>query len=62
MTQLKVLGLIGGPISDISALSNLTQIGWIDLENNPLSEAALEDQIPALEAQGVTVYSDYSDD
>ena len=43
-------------ITDLSALSSLSQLTRLYLRNNPLSEEALEDQIPALEAQGVNVY------
>ena len=42
-------------ITDLSPLSSLTQLKWLYLRDNPLSEEALEDQIPALEAQGVYV-------
>ena len=42
-------------IIDVSPLSGLTQLELLFLRDNPLSEEALGNQIPALEAQGVMV-------
>ena len=42
-------------ISDISALSGLTELTRLDLSGNPLSYPSLYTHIPALKARGVTV-------
>ncbi len=42
--------------TDLSPLSGLPQLTQLNIRVNPLSEEALENQIPALEAQGVKVY------
>ena len=42
-------------ISDISALSGLTELTKLDLSGNPLSYPSLYTHIPALKARGVTV-------
>ena len=42
-------------ISDISALSGLTNLEWLNIEFNPLSRNAINIHIPQLKARGVSV-------
>ncbi|MFC1651004.1 leucine-rich repeat domain-containing protein [Candidatus Latescibacterota bacterium] len=54
------LGLSNNQISDISSLVNNNGIGegdGVDLSGNPLSDEAYNNQIPALQARGVYVFS-----
>ena len=58
LTQLTELNLSFNQISDLSALLDNSGIGsgdTVDLRNNPLSDEALWEQIPALEERGVDV-------
>ena len=58
LTNLRWLRLDGNQIEDISSLVANTALGEGDaviLIDNPLSDQALNEQIPALEARGVTV-------
>ena len=45
----------GNNISDISALSGLTNLEKLYLSDNPLSQNAINIHIPQLEARGVSV-------
>ena len=52
------LQLEGNQIEDIGPLVANTGLGeedWVVLRDNPLSEMARKEQIPALEARGVNV-------
>ena len=58
LTALETLTLDSNQISDISELIDnpgLDSADIIDLTSNPLSEEALDVQIPALEERGVVV-------
>ena len=59
LTNLRVLYLKDNQIKDISSLVANTGLGGGDavyLRNNPLSDQALNEQIPALKARGVDVH------
>ena len=58
LTQLTTLQLRNNSISDISALSGLTQLTGLYLQKNPLNDAAFSTHIPAIQANGTTVYFD----
>ena len=58
LTNLTWLYLNGNQINDISALvanPGLSAGDYIDLQNNPLSQVALDTHIPQLQARGVQV-------
>ena len=58
MTQLEWLSLTGNAVTDLTALVNNSGIGQgdiVELHGNPLSETAINVQIPALQARGVDV-------
>ena len=54
-TNLKRLFLERNSIRDISSLIANTGLDRVHLQDNPLSDKALSEQIPALEARGVIV-------
>ena len=58
MDSLFLLGLANNAVEDISPLLALNELRQLDLRGNPLSDAALEVQIPALQARGVLVLFD----
>ncbi|MDE0469523.1 MAG: DUF5050 domain-containing protein, partial [Candidatus Poribacteria bacterium] len=60
LTRLTDLSLGSNNISDISALSGLTQLTKLGLRKNPLNAAAIDTHIPAIQANGTSVYFDYS--
>ena len=58
LTSLKWLFLESNQIQDIGPLvanTSLDEGDWVQLEGNPLSDRAIKEQIPALEARGVQV-------
>ena len=58
LTKLTWIDLNDNQIEDISSLVANTGLGggdWVNLVNNPLSDQALNEHIPALEARGVDV-------
>ena len=58
LTNLNWLGLSGNEIRDVRPLVASTGLGRgdeVDLRRNPLSDQAINEQIPALEARGVKV-------
>ena len=56
LTDLKGLYLGGNNITDVSPLAGLTSLKVLDLEDNPLSAAAINRHIPRLQDRGVTVW------
>ena len=59
LANLRGLGLSNNRIKDITPLVANTGLGegdMVDLKGNPLSDQALNEQIPALKSRGVTVY------
>ncbi len=57
LTNLEYLYLDSNNISDLSDLSGLTKLTYLTLQNNNrLSYAAINTQIPALKAKGISVY------
>ena len=58
LANLRGLGLSDNRIKDISSLVANTDLGggdWVNLKNNPLSDQARNEQIPALKTRGVNV-------
>ena len=58
LTNLEWLSLKGNEIQDIGPLVANPGLGegdWVQLDHNPLSDRAINEQIPALEARGVQV-------
>ena len=58
MPSLFLLGLADNRVEDIEPLLALQELRQVDLRGNPLSDAALATQIPALQARGVVVLFD----
>ena len=58
LTKLIWLELDYNNITDVSALQGLTKLKNLGLTNNPLSTSSINDHIPALQTQGVTVEFD----
>ncbi len=54
-TNLQEVYLNFNAISDLSPLANLPKLRFLDIKNNPLSDAAVDEQIPALQDRGVEV-------
>ncbi len=55
LKNLQYLGLEDNQIVDLTPISQLKNLNRLYLYDNPLSDQALTEQIPALEARGVTV-------
>ena len=55
---LRDLELRGNAITDISPLLSLRELFTLDLRANPINEAAFDTHIPALQAQGVGIFTD----
>ena len=53
--SLKWLNLVDNSISDVSALSGLTQLTDLFLWGNPLSDASINTHIPAMQARGIEI-------
>ena len=49
----------GNQISDVSPLVNLPKLRYLNLKGNPLSDASINEHIPALERRGVKVVPSY---
>ena len=58
LVRLDSLGLGDNNISDVSALVRLTQLAVLSLWQNPLSLAAIDTHIPAMQANGTEVQFD----
>jgi Leucine-rich repeat (LRR) protein len=59
LTRLHTLDIIGNQITDLQALTDNEGMNFGDdiyIANNPLSATAINQQIPILEARGVTVH------
>ena len=52
------LSLSDNQITDISALAGLTKLTELNLRQNPLNAASIDDHIPALQIRGITVTFD----
>ncbi len=58
LTNLTTLRLTFNAIMDVSSLERLTNLQYLDLRGNPLSVSSINDHVPALERNGVTVRFD----
>ena len=58
LTNLTQLHLEDNSISDVSPLIRLTHLKLLPLQNNPLSDISLQKHIPAIKANGTTVFYD----
>ena len=58
LTQLQRLELGYTTISDLSPLAALTELQHLDIRGNPLSYTAINTDIPALQAKGISVQFD----
>ncbi len=58
LTKLTNLYLGGNRITDLAPLAGLTNLTNLFIRENPLSDASINDHIPALQARGVTVQFD----
>ena len=56
LTNLQWLALIDNQIADVGPLAKLTNLQTLQIWNNPLSNQARNEQIPALRARGVDVF------
>ena len=56
LTKLTFLNLSGNAVSDISSLTGLTKLTYIILYHNSLNYASINTHIPALQANGASVY------
>ena len=54
-TGLEHLHLASNAVADLSPILSLEALDYVDLDGNPLSEAALNEQVPDLLAKGVEV-------
>ena len=56
LDSLRYLYLIGNQVSDLAPLVHLPKLRFLDLKgNSPLSDASINDHVPALERRGVEV-------
>ena len=58
LANLTTLRLTFNAIMDVSSLERLTNLQYLDLRGNPLSLTSIDDRLPALERNGVTVRFD----
>ena len=58
LANLVNLRLAFNAITDVSSLERLTNLQYLDLQGNPLSLTSINDRLPALERNGVTVRFD----
>jgi len=45
----------GNQISDLTPLASLTNLTWLTLDGNPLSQDSIDVHVPNLKARGVSV-------
>ena len=58
-TNLQHVAMGGNAISDLTPLANLPKLRYLYIRGNPLRDAAINEQIPALERRGVVVFPSY---
>ena len=55
LTALTRLRLTGNQVEDLSPLFGLTNLRTVSMRDNPLSDEAIDEQIPALAELGIVV-------
>ena len=58
-TNLQNVAMGGNQIADVTPLVHLPKLRYLYLKGNPLSDASIDEHIPALERRGVTVVPAY---